>query len=578
MNVNKEYGPPASFPVFSNHHEQLKNPVKFLQQYGDPVFSDKMAKIAEVIKMRKLVDIPPRALQISDVIISSTIDPRDQNAIAAKFNRVKPKDSDQTGYKPIIGSFSGGGTWIHPGFYLLAHFNNKPYLIPPQSDAVNLAANISILGAREKGNDGLHHQNELLFGMNGSYVVNIPRGSYGKVKLNKAPALLGEGVHVILDPTFEMDKDSAKSLVNTSDPIIQWGSILIAQVPEGKLLKLRHGQKFYFLESREQPYIYNDPNIILAEHSLVNTSEEVIQHGSLTRVMVGSNNVAIVKHNNNMALLYPQDDPYILGANYTFDELINTSEQMLELTSAKMPNKLALRTQDNFILHVDLMLTYRLPCLEFTLKHLGSKNIQPIIINKVVSEIERVVRGLSFANYMSASQAVIDQSQQNESSVHKPAILRDQLNLSAERLIQDRLAREYGIFMTQVAILHADIAPDIAKEMEKSALANAVLQTELVSMDTAIKITEKKLLLAKINAEIEYQKEIPQAKILAEYPIMLDVKKAIYAAEALKNNTKIIDTKALQIITGGVFENSMTKTLAHPESNNDLLLISSKKV
>lgn len=563
---------PASFSDFSTRYDELKNPSVFLQRYGDADFIAKMAEIAKVIKTRKLGEIPPGALHIGQVVIAANIlDSRDQNAIAAKFNCAKPKD-DPIGCKTIISSVSTGGAWVHPGFYLLAHVNNVGYLIPPQSTAVNLAANMSF-GSQEKRQDGQHHQNELFFGVHGKYVVNIPPGYYGKVKLNNAPALLGEGVHVIFEPTFEMDKDSTKSLVHRSQPIIQWGSIVIAQVLEGQILKLRHGQKFYLLESREQPYIYNDPNIVLAEQPLANVSDEVISHGSLTRVIVGSNHVAIVKHNDNMALLHPQADPYILGANYKFDRLINTSEQIVKLASATMP-ELALSTQDNFIVHMDLMLTYHLPCLEYTLKRLDSTNIQSVIISKVVSEMELVVRGLPYANSMSASQAVIDHSSQNESSAPRPAMLRNIANLSAERLIQERLAREYGIFMTQVAIVHADVVRPIAEKMEQSALANAELQTKLVAMDTKLKIAEQELKLAKINAETEYQKKIPQAKLFAEYPGMLDLEKVRCMAEAIKNATKIIDVNAFQILFGGILNNSMVKGLDHLESNTNPLLIS----
>lgn len=578
MSSVRESAQSASFSAFTTYHDQLKNPSQFLQRYGDPAFIAKMAEIAKAIKTRKLGEIPPGSLHIEAVVTRSDIsNPRDQNTIAAKFNRATKPD-DPTGCKNIISNVSTGGRWIHPGYYLLAHFNNIGYLIPPQSTAVNLAANISILGTAEKGVDGhQHHQTELFFGINGKYVVNIPRGYYGKVKLNNAAALLGEGVHVVFDPTFEMDKDPAKSLVKISEPIIQWGSILIAQVPEGQILKLRHGQKFYLLESREHPYVYNDPNIVLAEDPLADVSKSLISHGSLTRVMVGSNHVAIVKYNGNMALLYPQDDPYILGANCKVEQWINTSEQIVKLVSAKMP-ELALSTQDNFIVHMDLMLTYHLPCLEYTLKRLDSANIQSVITSKVISEMELVVRGLPYANSMSASQAVIDPSPQNESSGPKPAMLRQIANLTAERSIQERLAREYGIFVTQVAILHANVAPDIAKKMEASALANAISQTKLVAMKTELEIAEKELAIAEINSKIEYQKKVAQAKIFFEFPGTLELEKTKYAAEAVKNSTKIVDTKAFQMITGGVFNNEIIEALVPLGSNRDPLLTSSSNI
>lgn len=564
---------PANFSTFSTYYDELKNPSVFLQRYGDEDFSAKMAEIAKTIKTRKLGEMPPGALSLGEVITPPTFrDSRDQNAIAAKFNRATQKD-DPIGLKAVLSNMPGG-EWIHPGNYWLVHYNNIGYIIPPQNTPVKLAVNTTISG--DKGGD-IHkpHQNDLYFGMNGKYVVNIPRGYYGKVKLNNAAALLGEGVHVILDPTFVMDRDEKKSLVPISQRIILWGSIVIVQVPEGQILKLRHSQKFYLLESREQPYVYNDPNIVLTEQPLVNVSDEVISHGSLTRVMVGSNHVAIIKHNGNMGLLYPQADPYILGANYKFDKIINTSDQIVKLFSAKIP-ELALSTQDNFIVHMDLMLTYRFPCLEYTLRHLNSEDIQSTIISTVISEMELVVRGLPYANSLSASQAVVDNSSQNELSAPKPAILRSIANLSAERLIQERLAREYGISMTKVAILHADVARPIAEKMEQAALANAELQTRLVSMDTKLKIAEQELKIANINTETTYQSKIAQARIFREFPEVLELEKVRFMADALKSNTKILDVSAFQTLLGGVFNNSMIKGLDHLDSDKDPLLVSSK--
>ncbi|MDF1655545.1 MAG: SPFH domain-containing protein [Coxiellaceae bacterium] len=89
---------------------------------------------------------------------------------------------------------------------------------------------------------------------------------------------------------------SRPAVFRTSDPLIQSGSLTIAYVREGTLLRIWNKGKPEFLEARDKPYVINDPAVRLASETdpnptyrypaLVSKGANVIRHGTKCRIFV----------------------------------------------------------------------------------------------------------------------------------------------------------------------------------------------------------------------------------------------------------------------------------------------------
>ncbi|MDF1759254.1 MAG: SPFH domain-containing protein [Coxiellaceae bacterium] len=107
-------------------------------------------------------------------------------------------------------------------------------------------------------------------------------------------------VYKINSPLFQVLKLSGAgdrpAVFRTSDPLIQAGSLTVAYVREGTLLRTWNKGKPEFLEARDKPYVINDPAIRLASETdpnpdyrypaLVSKGANVIRHGTKCRIFV----------------------------------------------------------------------------------------------------------------------------------------------------------------------------------------------------------------------------------------------------------------------------------------------------
>jgi len=219
---------------------------------------------------------------------------------------------------------------------LLGHKNQVTELADPKGRRIaviynaNPAIVIGYLGTVDK--------NAPYFGHYGKHVLNVPAGHFAKGLSQNKPVLYGEGPHVILDSTFRFD--SQTGFVNQLEPYIQHQTLHILRVPSGKLAKVWLGSLPKILESRSEPYIYNDPQfrLVIREDKandknssfFYNATDRFIEHGSIKRIIPHTGEVAITYNNGILDIRRPPKDgrPIIIDSStHQFDGFISTSLQ-----------------------------------------------------------------------------------------------------------------------------------------------------------------------------------------------------------------------------------------------------------
>ncbi|MDF1796864.1 MAG: SPFH domain-containing protein [Coxiellaceae bacterium] len=214
-----------------------------------------------------------------------------------------------------------GPNWIlkvPPGEVCKAFVGSKPVLLSEGTHIFN-NANFRVSDAPFVKTSSSHIQH------NNLHIIRLARGQMMAVKEGTNYHLLGS--HQLLDedaleashadmldkrdpseplvyninsPLFQVLKLSGAgdrpAIFRTSDPLIQAGSLTVAYVREGTLLRIWNKGKPEFLEARDKPYVINNPAIRLASETdpnpayrypaLVSKGANVIRHGAKCRIFV----------------------------------------------------------------------------------------------------------------------------------------------------------------------------------------------------------------------------------------------------------------------------------------------------
>jgi regulator of protease activity HflC (stomatin/prohibitin superfamily) len=185
---------------------------------------------------------------------------------------------------------------VPKGYYGLATYSGKP----------------QILG------EGLHVKNDRLFNfdkvidMNSEIISNgtinilrIPQGKYGIVVEDNIPKVLKSGCYAIDSNYFKYEKS-----VDINTPYIQHQTIHIIRVTKSQVCCLMYNNKPII--RYEGNYIYNTP--LLKMTGLFNITDDLIKHGTITRLRVKNGEIALAWHNSKPKFiekpdLYEIDDP-----------------------------------------------------------------------------------------------------------------------------------------------------------------------------------------------------------------------------------------------------------------------------
>lgn len=198
------------------------------------------------------------------------------------------------------------GYRLEPDQFLLAHINKVPQL------AMSLNGNRLVADFTgfytESGVIGVINQNDQAYGAHGSYVINVPTGFYAKAfTANNTPLLFNEGVHVIHDPFFKFNKD----FVNQSENYIAHGNLHILRVPEGNFAKIFVKGKAHLLPPRNEPYVFNTPFFQFDKtKDFVSQNERYIKHGTQHILYVPAGSIAKIWIGSEPRLLESRKEPY----------------------------------------------------------------------------------------------------------------------------------------------------------------------------------------------------------------------------------------------------------------------------
>ena len=379
-------------------------------------------------------------LSFRDIIVSSTLrhpdlDEQARN-IVRLFNQNRPS---------IMVESVAMGKRIQRDEFRLVHRNNFPELVPFTRKPLRMEYNMT--GTTEE--IGVFKQNDLCIGAHGSYVVNVPQGKICKAWYGNRPVLLGEGPHVIHSNNFKLQKGNP--LVSISATHIAHGTINIVRVPVGYIAKIWLDNCPYILESRPEPYVFNTPTFKLVsekedapdahnapandlgrgiaqlvksaeqEKVLFLTSEKLIRHGPIKRVMPKTGEVAITYKNGILEIIEPTktNEPTVINdPNHIVEGFIETTIQTLTFPSEKtiaerernshkkddFNSYEEFRTKDGMPIGVKLLVVYIITDPKLLLSELSRDQIVPHIENLVVADMGSVIQQCSSSDFQSTGQ------------------------------------------------------------------------------------------------------------------------------------------------------------------------------
>lgn len=193
---------------------------------------------------------------------------------------------------------------------------------------------------------GLVSQSEPVISHGNLHVIRVPKGSFAKIWIGTEPYILDyrEEPYVFSSPLFRMDKNGESFFFNVSEPVISHGTIHILRIPAGSYVKAWEGVKPILLQSRDEPYIIDSAQFRLERNGqspFWDVSRQLINHGTITVIRVPAGSIAKVWEGSVPKLLEARDEPYIYdsalfrieknGEQYFF----STTEKLIEHGSIK---------------------------------------------------------------------------------------------------------------------------------------------------------------------------------------------------------------------------------------------------
>lgn len=268
---------------------------------------------------------------LSDVVLQSQFSHLPQAeqvaAIVKTFNK-NVKDP------VIVNAGARAGHRIQPGLFMLAHKNRVPELFAGNNKRMIIALTGGYTETGYIGGDnGFHKQTEPVIGAFGSYVVNVPQGSFAKIWSGQIPRLLGEGSHVIHDPQFRVEagaqideasrcfllEDDRNFFVSQSDNVIMHNIIRIIRVPVGSIASVTVDTVPLFLPYRPEAYVFVTPIFNFGGFSLL--TENFIDNGPLHIVRVPGGSVLRIWLGSKPLILESRDEPYFFDdANFKVEK------------------------------------------------------------------------------------------------------------------------------------------------------------------------------------------------------------------------------------------------------------------
>lgn len=332
----------------------------------------------------------PGEVPFSSVVLNSTLASTDTRKqimnIVAAFNVNKATE-------PSLTNSWIRGSRIPNGSFLVASRNNKPEV--QIGDGRQYAKVITLQPATQINILGTYPFNTEIISACGSHIINVAIGCYGKVRLGTAGSyhLLGAGPHVFHDATLQYDGQISQNsdridhgtihvvrvplaqyarvwiattplllankvnndpyvfdnalykfdgFVEINSTFIEHGNLRIIRVLNGKTAKVWIDNVPLLLEASKEAYTFNTPYFKLdpcrrnPAELFENSTEKLIEHGSLKRIMPRTGEVAIVYDSGKLMVIEPSDDrkaTIIDSATAVVDGFLSTGIQTLVFPS-----------------------------------------------------------------------------------------------------------------------------------------------------------------------------------------------------------------------------------------------------
>lgn len=489
-----------------------------------------------------------------DIIISSTL--FNDNPIIQAQNIINEFNKGNT--ESFVTDSVVFGTRIQRNEFRLVHRNNTPELLGFTDTPVRLKWYWT--GTTQE--IGIYKQIDLFFGGHGRYIVNVPKGKIAPAWLGNQPIFLGEGPHVIRHPNFIFRENP----IDLSSEYINHGTIHILRIPKGKMAKVWFGATPYLFESREEPYIFNDPLFRLEREgnkNFVDASERLIVHGSIKRIMPKTGEVAIAYDNGKLTIISPSDKPITVdNPNFTVDrDFLSTNIQTLIFPSEKVkgerrrsnPNDLdaieyeVFRTSDNLPIGVNLLVVYEIEDPNKLLSNLNRESIVPHIENLMVADMGRVIGCCTSMNFQNTNQTTVKSAKEDrlEDAQVASGFLQHLQDEVKNKLHDD--FKEFGIHLVRVNIETPKILnKKISDQMGEYSLITAETRTKVSVLDNQFKIAQQQASQEaerrRIEQDREYQNQLQRSEANAKSQMIAaeaTSKSQILSAETDKNSAQL---------------------------------------
>jgi len=493
------------------------------------------------------------------------------------------------------------GTRIDKNQFRLVARNNQPELIP--FTETKMYKKVFLTGKTEE--IGVFKQTDLHISAHGSHIINVPQGMVAKCWLGNQPVLYGPGPHVVHDQNLK--KIDQNNLVKLSSPYLNHGNYHIIRVPPGKLaciwidskpyflrereepyvfdhpifqfdqplldmnsLYIHHGTfhilripegrmaKVWFgnrprlLESKPEPYIFNDPRFRLTrknEGYMYEFSDaEVIVHGPIKRLLPRTGKVAITYNNGQLVTYGPTGKPIMITSpTHSFDGFLPINTQTLEFPSVStreeriaqdeenpdQVNYEIFRTSDGLPIGVKLLVVYEITDPDATLHKLSRDQILPHIERLVVADMGMVIQNCSSTDFLRSNQTQArptNRPGEEEGFAPSAPEFYEHLQDEVKNKLHDDFA-EYGIKLVRLNVETPKILDkSIADKMAEFSLMNSEARAKESVLDRNFNIAKQEATQKAKTIDIEQQQI--NANQIAQAQAELDA--ARLKAEAVK--------------------------------------------
>jgi hypothetical protein len=481
------------------------------------------------------------------------------------------------------------GTIIDPGKVRIYHLNNVPEMVT-HLDGFREFPKVKGLVVRDE--IGIYDESLYYYGAKGMHVLNVPQAKIQCVWDGNEPMILDEGMHVIRAPNLKTP--SQNDLKEKSSTYIQAGNIHIIRVFPGKVALVKLNNQPFILNSRREPYVFKhavfafDPSkdILDADTSYIkngplhvirvprgkiatvwagsrpvlldfrekpylvldnlfrfqakskrelfyDASEEIIEHGSIKRIIPRTGHIAIVYENGQLRAVKPSvtGKPHIFDSErLTVGQMFNVQKQTLQFPSEKTKAKRlkefkgseedrktinyeVFTTSNGARFGVRLMVVYQITDAQNCLTHFKPSDIQRHVENLVVTEMNKAVQATE-STKMLQTKARTDKVGSNNAAMFS----------NAQDEVKDRLCADlaqFGIDIDRVSIEEAiPIDKAVIEQMTQFALRNQKISLEvdllgreceistqqtrqIADRDTVMDNNKNRLLVEKAKAELE---------------------------------------------------------------------------